>query len=286
MRKCAKYEELLARFIHGELLLQEKEDLESHIAVCSSCEMLYQEMTDADRVLRAVPEKLIDPPPYLRGRILANLPEPKTAGWFGEKRGWWTAALGGALACALLAFAIYRAEVPREERVAQVPAPAVSPEGVSPDVVSPEGAVPSPGVQPPGREEAIPSPDTRVAAPAPVPVPGGQAVPKKKSSSSVVASAPKVRIIHEVRVYFYYPPARKVTVTGDFNGWDPQGVPLRSAGKPGLWETTLRLKPGAYSYNFIVDGSLLVPDPNSPNQMPDGYGGTNSIMMVRGGDSV
>jgi hypothetical protein len=277
MRKCAKYEELLARFIHGELLLQEKEDLESHIAVCSSCEMLYQEMTDADRVLWAVPEKLIDPPPYLRGRILANLPEPKTAGWFGEKRGWWAAALGGAVACALLAFAIYRAEVPREERVAQVPAPAVSPE-----VVSPEAAVPSPGMQPPGQEESIPSPNARVADPAPVPIPGKPAGPEKKSSSSVIASAPKVRIIREVKIYFYYPPARNVAVTGDFNGWDPKGVPLTPVGKRGLWETNLRLKPGAYSYNFIVDGNVLVPDPNALNQAPDGYGGTNSIMLVRG----
>jgi hypothetical protein len=253
MRKCGKYEELLARFIHGELLLQEKQNLESHIAVCSFCERLYQEMTEADRTLRALPEKLIDPPSYLRGRILANLPEPKAAGLFGERRGWWAAVLGGAVACALLVFAIYRAEVPREERVAQVPAPSVSPE-----VVSPEAAVPSPDVQLPGQEEAVPSPDTRVAAP-----------------------APKVKIIREVRIYFYFPPARKVAVTGDFNGWDPQGVPLRSAGKPGLWETTLRLEPGAYSYNFIVDGSMLVPDPNSPTQMPDGYGGTNSIMLVR-----
>jgi hypothetical protein len=281
MRKCAKYEELLARFIHGELLLQEREDLECHIAVCSSCEMLYQEITDADRVLRALPEKLIDPPPYLRGRILANLPAPEPAGLFGARRGWWAAALGGALACALLAFALFRAEIPREDRVARVPAPAEDPAAVPPETVAP-----LPDAQPPAQEGDVPSPDTRVAAPAPVPVPGKQVGPKKKSSSSVVASAPKVRIIREVRVYFYYPHARKVSVTGDFNGWDPQGVPLRSAGKPGLWETTLRLKPGAYSYNFIVDGSMLVPDPNAPNQMPDGYGGTNSIMMVRGGDSV
>jgi hypothetical protein len=277
MRKCGKYEELLARFIHGELLLQEKEDLESHIAVCSSCERLYQEMTDADRALRTMPEKLVDPAPYLRGRILANLPEPKAAGLFGERRGWWAAALGGALACALLAFAIYRAEVPREERVAQVPAPVVSPE-----IVSPEAAVPSLVVQPPGREEVVPSPDTRFDTPAPVPVPGKKEGPEKKPSSSVIASAPKVRIIREVKIYFYYPAARNVAVTGDFNGWDPKGVPLSPAGKPGLWETNLRLKPGAYSYNFIVDGNMLIPDPNALNQTPDGYGGTNSIMLVRG----
>ena len=64
------------------------------------------------------------------------------------------------------------------------------------------------------------------------------------------------------------------------------GVPLKRTGKPGLWETELRLPPGVYSYNFIVDGELLIPDPNAPNQMPDGYGGTDSILLVKGENSV
>jgi 1,4-alpha-glucan branching enzyme len=104
-------------------------------------------------------------------------------------------------------------------------------------------------------------------------------------SAEPVRSA-KVQVIKEVKIFFYYPPARKVAVTGDFNGWNPDGVPLKAAGKPGLWEAELRLPPGVYSYNFIVDGELLVPDPNSPNQMPDGYGGTNSLMLVKGKGSI
>jgi len=93
-------------------------------------------------------------------------------------------------------------------------------------------------------------------------------------------------VIREVKIFFYYPPAQNVAVTGDFNDWNANGVPLKAAGKPGLWETELRLPPGVSSYNFIVDGELLVPDPNSPNQMPDGYGGTNSILLVKGENSV
>ena len=89
-----------------------------------------------------------------------------------------------------------------------------------------------------------------------------------------------------MKIFFYYPPAQKVTVTGDFNDWDAVGVPLKATGKPGLWETELRLPPGVYSYNFIVDGELLIPDPNAPDQMPDGYGGTNSILLVKGENSV
>ena len=111
--------------------------------------------------------------------------------------------------------------------------------------------------------------------------PGGE-----RKRATVVAAAPKVQVIKEVKIFFYYPPAQKVAVTGDFNDWDADGVPLKAAGKPGLWEAELRLPPGVYSYNFIVDGELLVPDPNSPNQMPDGYGGTNSLLLVKGEGSI
>ncbi len=256
MRKCAKYEDVLARYIHGGVLLHEKEELERHLAVCSDCEALYEAIADADRVLRAMPGKLVDPPAHLRAKIMASLPEGEAvhAAW-----GWmkW-AAIGGAFACALVAFTLIGPRSQRAPRVASHPAPA----GGQPAPVQPEDARPS-------EKGAV------VARP-------GRAPGAAPGSRASVAAAPEVRIIREVRVYFYYPPAQNVAVTGDFNGWDPQGVPLKAAGKPGLWETTLRLHPGAYSYNFIVDGNVLVPDPNAPNQMPDGYGGTNSILLVRG----
>ena len=256
MKKCAKYEDVLARYVHGGVLLHEKEELERHLAVCRDCEALYEAIADADRVLRAMTEKLVDPPPYLRGRIMANLPDRE-----GRRAAWgWTgwAAIGGAFACALVAFLLIGPRAHRGPQVASRPAPTggqVAPVQPKDAQTSEEGAA----VARPG--------GTHDAAPAP---------------GASVASAPQVQIIREVRVYFYYPPAHNVAVTGDFNGWDPQGVPLKAAGKPGLWETTLRLHPGAYSYNFIVDGNVLVPDPNAANQMPDGYGGTNSILLVRG----
>jgi len=251
MSRCGKYEDLVARFLHGELLLNEREDLDSHLSVCADCERLYREVTDLDRLLRDLPGKIEDPPPFLHARILANLPaEEETAAARRRIRGW-AAALSAAAACALIAVALFRGEVPDRGRVASLP-PA--------DTSHPSSATP-----------AVPEPAGPPAA--------GPATP---GSPSAVASLPRVQVIREVRVYFYYPPARQVAVTGDFNGWRPDGVPLKATGKPGLWETTLRLKPGAYSYNFIVDGNYLVPDPNAPAQAPDGYGGTNSIMLVRG----
>lgn len=251
MNGCDKFESLLARFIHGEVLLHEKEDLERHLAVCAECEKLYEDITGIDRLLKASPHKLVDPPPYLRAKILANLPEEQAVP-FG--RGWakWAAGVAAAAACALVAVALYRGAAPKGDRVASL----TSPPGESGAPVS-GGAAPATAA----RSGAT------LAAPAAPP-------------SS--APSPRIQVIKEVRIYFYYPPAQKVAVTGDFNDWDRDGVPLKRAGKPGLWETRLRLKPGAYSYNFIVDGEVLVPDPNAPDQMPDGYGGTNSILLVKG----
>jgi len=249
MNGCDKYEYLIARFVHGEILLQEKEDLEAHLSVCASCERLYREITNVDLVLREMPGKTMDPPAYLRARILANLPEGKAAP--ADRRWWgWSAAIGAAAACALLAVALHRPDAPKDSRVSS--------------------AGPSSG------GSAAPAP----ARPVPVP-PASAAAPPP-----AVASAAPVKVIREVKIYFYYPPAQKVAVTGDFNGWDRDGVPLKRAGKPGLWETKLRLPPGAYSYNFIVDGDVLVPDPNAPDQSPDGYGGTNSILLVKGDKSA
>jgi hypothetical protein len=260
---CRKYEDLLARHLHGESLLQDREELEKHLAVCPDCENLYRDVVDIERTLREFPGKTVEPPPYLHTRIVANLPEdasPLRVRW-----GRWAMGLGTVAAGLLALFlGLYRGGGPRVERVASAPPPAGTPQ----------------------------SPESTGAAVAPRPadstkVPVLKAAPEgKRRRETVVASAPKVQVIKEVKIFFYFPPARKVAVTGDFNNWDADGVQLKAAGKPGLWETELRLPPGVYSYNFIVDGELLVPDPNSPNQMPDGYGGTNSLLLVKGEGAI
>lgn len=250
---CGKYEDLLARHLHGDSLLSDREALEQHLAVCPDCERLYRDVADIDLALREYPAKVVEPPPYLHSRIVANLPEASHPLWGGWGR--WAFGLGSAAVVVVaLFFGIRRPGAPPAERVASAPAPA-----------------------------AVVAPDPAGSARAPVlsPVPGGE-----RKRETVVAAAPKVQVIKEVKIFFYYPPAQKVAVTGDFNNWDADGVPLKAAGKPGLWETELRIPPGVYSYNFIVDGELLVPDPNAPNQMPDGYGGTNSILLVKGESAI
>ena len=267
MKECRKYEDLLARYLHGDALLQDRELLEKHLAMCPDCERLYGEVSDVDRLLRDLPGKQVEPPAYLHARIIANLPEERSASVW-ELWGRWAMGIGALSACAVaIAVGLYRGGVPREPRVATAPPPVLAP--APPAAQTPGTAVP-PAVRPSG------TPVLR-AAPAEQP---------KRSEDTRFASTPKVQVIQQVKIYFYYSPAQKVAVTGDFNDWSVDGVPMQAAGKPGLWTTELRLPPGVYSYNFIVDGELLLPDPDAPNQMPDGYGGTNSILLVRGEGAI
>ncbi len=246
MSGCGKYEDLLARHLHGEALAQDREELDRHLAVCPGCANLYRDISAVERALRDYPAKVVEPPPYLHARIVANLPKESPPLW-----GRWAFGLGSvAVAFIALYFGIQRPSAPPVERTVSAP----------------------PRVAAPAR-----SADAPVLSTAP------QAKRKRKTAA---VPAPTVQVIKEVRIFFYYPPARSVAVTGDFNDWNADGVPLKAAGKPGLWETELRVPPGVYSYNFIVDGELLIPDPNAPNQMPDGYGGTNSILLVKGENSV
>ena len=263
---CPKYEDLLARYLHGESLLQDRDLLEKHLAVCPDCERLYRDVSDVERMLRDLPGKEVEPPPYLHARIMANLPEERAgSGW--APWGRWAVGLGAAAVCTLVAALLFRGGAPTGPRVASAPPAALAP---APPAPSPAPAVPAP---PKGAPEAT----ALRSAPAEAP---------KRAEGAEAGAAPKVRVIQQVKIYFYYPPARNVAVTGDFNDWNVDGVPMHAAGKPGLWTAELQLPPGAYSYNFIVDGEILLPDPNAPNQMPDGYGGTNSILLVKGENAI
>lgn len=69
----------------------------------------------------------------------------------------------------------------------------------------------------------------------------------------------------------------KVTVVGEMNAWDPNVTPLEWNGQS--WEVILMLEPGQYQYQFVVDGEWIL-DPLAVMQVPNGIGGTNSLMEV------
>lgn len=58
------------------------------------------------------------------------------------------------------------------------------------------------------------------------------------------------------------PNASKVTLSGDFNKWATDTIPLADRDKDGVWSVKLSLRPGSYGYVFVVDG-VAVTDPRA-----------------------
>ena len=58
------------------------------------------------------------------------------------------------------------------------------------------------------------------------------------------------------KISFSYrdPGGQRVSIAGDFNHWSPQ---LMKKDASGRWSSALNLKPGAYAYNFMVDGKMI-----------------------------
>jgi hypothetical protein len=84
-----------------------------------------------------------------------------------------------------------------------------------------------------------------------------------------------------IRFTLVAPAASRVSIVGDFNGWDPAALPLRRSSDGRTWEVEVPLAPGRYAYAFVVDGALAR-DPSAPQAQDDDFGSPNSILMVRG----
>lgn len=81
-----------------------------------------------------------------------------------------------------------------------------------------------------------------------------------------------------VRLTFYAPQARTVSVAGDFNKWKTDADVMK--GTDGMWHIDLKLKPGVYSYSFVVDGKSWVADPGAQSYTDDGFGSRNALLRV------
>lgn len=74
-----------------------------------------------------------------------------------------------------------------------------------------------------------------------------------------------------------YPEARSVIVTGSFNGWKQDGYHMVK--KDGRWVFPICLKPGKYTYKFIVDGQWML-DPGNRLWEENEWGTGNSVLWV------
>ena len=76
--------------------------------------------------------------------------------------------------------------------------------------------------------------------------------------------------------------ASRVVLVGDFNGWDrTQAQPLQRM-EGGMWATTVPLRPGRYTYAYLVDDSLMVTLDPRASTVTDEFGRASSVILVTG----
>jgi predicted carbohydrate-binding protein with CBM48 len=84
-----------------------------------------------------------------------------------------------------------------------------------------------------------------------------------------------------VRFAVEAPGAVHVSIVGDFNGWNPVGLPMHRLSDGRTWEVEVGLAPGRYAYAFVVDGRLSR-DSSAPESGTDDFGVPNSVVLVGG----
>ena len=57
----------------------------------------------------------------------------------------------------------------------------------------------------------------------------------------------------QVEFKFFRPNVNQVCITGDFNGWDLQAIPMSFIGD-GWWVASLDLPEGEYRFRYVADG--------------------------------
>jgi len=97
-----------------------------------------------------------------------------------------------------------------------------------------------------------------------------------KTEKRVARQRQKMR---EVSFSLDAPDDAMVQIAGDFTNWQPVPLAFRSNGNGARWQKTVRLKPGAYQYKYLVNGKWL-PDPGNRDLIDNGLGSRNSCITV------
>ena len=105
-------------------------------------------------------------------------------------------------------------------------------------------------------------------------------VVRTRTAPVETASAPRQEQAVMVTMNLHAPEARHVAVAGTFNKWKADAHVLAKQ-ENGVWTISIPLKPGEYSYMFVVDGKAWVTDPNAETYHDDGFGNRNAVVRVR-----
>ena len=100
----------------------------------------------------------------------------------------------------------------------------------------------------------------------------------ERSSAAVEVAGVQQTVF--VRFELVAPTADRVSLAGSFNDWRADGVQLIRSAETGVWTGTVPLRPGEHQYMFVIDGVEWIPDPDAHAQVDDGFGQTNSVIVV------
>lgn len=85
-----------------------------------------------------------------------------------------------------------------------------------------------------------------------------------------------------VRFSIRAPAARRVSLVGDFDRWDPAALPMRPAHDGETWTLDVHLPPGRHVFAYAVDGGLRT-DPTAARAVEDDFGVPSSVIVVASG---
>lgn len=98
---------------------------------------------------------------------------------------------------------------------------------------------------------------------------------------SCAARAPLGLLTREgVRFALDVPEARSVVVCGSFNNWSPTSHALARQSGTTSWTLVVSLPAGRHVFMYLVDGERWVTPPVADEEVPDGFGGMNGVVVV------
>ena len=121
---------------------------------------------------------------------------------------------------------------------------------------------------------------TAQSATASAPTSASAANPAASATTRLAAGSAAAVAPLPVQLVLRAPAAHRVSVVGDFNGWDTHANTLNRDPASGLWSGTVALRPGRHVYAFIVDDSIWMRDPRMPQSRDADFGRPGSVLLV------
>ena len=101
---------------------------------------------------------------------------------------------------------------------------------------------------------------------------------KKNMNTQRKVEAP-TKTYKTVEFAFHSPEAMSVCVTGEFNDWNTQSLPMKKD-RDGVWRSKVKLLPGRYEYKLFADDAWIENLPDA-EAIPNPFGTQNFVISVK-----